>query len=121
MRVVEELTTPQRRELHARLLELRAELEALLASSAEGARPVDLDQPIGRLSRMEALQQQSMVQAGRENARSRLQRVQAALALFERDEYGLCRRCEEPIGYPRLSAQPEAPFCLACQGAHEKG
>jgi len=119
--VSEALTREQRQQLQARLLELRGELERLLEHSAEGARPVDLDQPIGRLSRMDALQQQSMVRAGRDNARQRLQRVQAALALFARDEYGLCRLCEEPIGYARLAAQPEAPLCLACQGERERG
>ncbi|PLY02951.1 MAG: hypothetical protein C0624_07425 [Desulfuromonas sp.] len=69
---------------------------------------------------MDALQQQHMVQAGRQNARQRLQRVQAALALFVRDEYGYCRLCEEPIGAARLFAQPEAPLCLECQGESER-
>ncbi len=117
----EELSTEQQAQLHQRLLELRHELEALLASSEAASRPVELDQPIGRLSRMDALQQQHMAQAGRENTRQRLQRVQAALALFARNEYGLCRLCEEPIGFARLSARPEAPLCLACQGEREKG
>ena len=49
-----ELTPGQLRQLQERLLELRSELEQLLASSEEGARPVALDQPIGRLSRMDA-------------------------------------------------------------------
>jgi len=117
----DELSDAQMARLHEQLLALRSELEAMLKSSTEGARPVDLDQPIGRLSRMDALQQQHMVQAGRENAQQRLQRVQAALALFARDEYGYCRLCEEPIGFARLNAQPEAPLCLECQGAREKG
>lgn len=117
----EELNDQQLGQLQQRLLELREEIEAMLASSAEGAKPVALDQPIGRLSRMDALQQQHMVQAGRQNAQQRLQRIQAALALFGRDEYGYCRLCEEPIGFARLSAQPEAPLCLECQGARERG
>lgn len=116
----DDLSGAELEQLHQRLIDLRGELEAMLSSSAEGAKPVDLDQPIGRLSRMDALQQQHMVQAGRENARQRLQRVQAALALFERDEYGYCRLCEESIGFARLSAQPEAPLCLECQGEREK-
>ena len=119
--MAEELDARQLQELHARLLELRDELEEMLRSSEEGAKPVDLEQPIGRLSRMDALQQQSMIQAGRHNAQQRLQRIHSALSLFERDEYGLCRLCEEPIGFSRLQAHPEAPLCLECQGAREKG
>jgi DnaK suppressor protein len=117
----DDLSSQQLNDLQSRLLEIKDELEAMLVSSEEGAKPVDLDQPIGRLSRMDALQQQSMVQAGRQNAQQRLQRIQTALALFDRDEYGYCRLCEEPIGFARLQAQPEAPLCLECQGAREKG
>jgi len=116
----DDLSGVELKQLRQRLIALRSELEAMLTNSEEGAKPVDLDQPIGRLSRMDALQQQHMVQAGRQNARQRLQRVQAALALFERDEYGYCRLCEEPIGFARLSAQPEAPLCVECQGERER-
>ena len=34
---------------------------------------------------------------------------------IEKERYGLCRRCGDPIGYPRLKARPESPYCLDCQ------
>lgn len=98
------------------LRELREELRALLRSSADGAKPVSLDQSaVGRLSRMDALQRQAMAQANRQQVQVRLRRCEAALEAIERDEYGLCRRCEEPIAIARLEAMPEAPFCVECQ------
>ena len=98
------------------LRELREELRALLRSSADGAKPVGLDQAaVGRLSRVDALQQQAMAQANRQQVQVRLRRCEAALEAIERDEYGRCRRCEEPIAIARLEAMPEAPFCLECQ------
>lgn len=115
----EELTPEQVDELRRKLLALREELEGLLAATAEGARPVDLGEPIGRLSRMDALQQQSMVRASRSGLESRQRQVAAALAASARGDYGLCRECEEPIGFARLSARPETPFCLACQNRRE--
>ena len=45
----------------------------------------------------------------------RLRQVRQALAGFESGRYGLCRRCEDPIGYARLEARPESPYCLDCQ------
>ena len=102
--------------LRAQLVALVAELEESLRASAGAAAPVVLDQSsVGRLSRMDAMQQQSMAKATRQKAQLRLTQCKAALSAFERDEYGLCRKCEEPIGYPRLTAKPEAPFCLSCQ------
>jgi DnaK suppressor protein len=81
---------------------------------------VDLDEPIGRLSRMDAMQQQKMAQASRRATRMRLDQVGAALANLAAGEYGLCRVCEEPIGYKRLKARPETPRCLECQRKSER-
>jgi len=113
---VGELTGGEAEGLRRRLVGLVAELEAALLASAASAAPVVLDQSsVGRLSRMDAMQQQAMAKATRHKAQLRLLQCKAALSAFERDEYGLCRKCEEPIGYRRLSAKPEAPFCLQCQ------
>jgi len=114
------LSAEQIDELHRDLLALREDLTHLLALSAEGARPVDLEEPIGRVSRMDAMQQQSMLQANRNAAQLRLQQVGAALARFREEEYGFCQSCGEDVGYPRLKARPETPFCLACQSQHEQ-
>jgi len=112
---VDDLTEEQIAELQIRLSALREELTALLESTREGTRPVALDEPIGRLTRMDAIQQQSMSAANRRQTDLRLRQVAQALGLVQRGEYGLCRRCEGPIGYARLSARPESPYCLACQ------
>lgn len=110
-----ELTAVQEKELQDELVRLRAELELLLQDSAQSSKVVDLDQPIGRLSRMDALQQQAMAKANRSGNRRRLQLIESALLSLRQGHYGDCRRCEEPIGYPRLKARPESPFCLLCQ------
>lgn len=101
------------------LLVLRQEMQQLLADSAEGAKPVQLDAPIGRLSRMDALQQQSMVQANRRVAQMRLARVEAALRRHAAGEYGQCLDCDEMISLARLKASPEATLCVACQEERE--
>jgi DnaK suppressor protein len=115
----EELTKAEQAELSAALDRLRAELEEQMNGLRAGVKPVDLDEPIGRLSRMDAMQQQKMAEASRRAARQRYDRVIAATAAQARDEYGLCLGCEEPIGYKRLSARPETALCLSCQSAKE--
>jgi len=117
---MDELTPEEIDTLRADLIRLKSELEALLDTTNEGTRPVDLDEPIGRLSRMDAIQQQKMAQANRKRNAQRLQMVIAALAADPSDEYGWCKRCDEPVGYGRLKSRPEAPFCVSCQGALEK-
>ncbi len=117
---MEDLTEAELAELHDALLALRAELETMLSSSESGSKPVDLDEPIGRLSRMDAMQQQSMVVANRASAEGRLAQVRRALTAHAEEEYGWCRSCDEPIGIVRLRARPEAPLCVRCQDRAEQ-
>ncbi len=113
------LTDEQTEELRGILQSTREELEAWLQASREDVRPVALEEPIGRLTRMDALQQQSMAKANRRSVEARLQQVSAALAAFGDGDYGFCTRCDEPIGYPRLKARPETRLCLRCQEGME--
>src|SRR5215470_4026364 len=48
-----------------------------------------------------------------------LHEVDAALAGVEDGSYGTCRDCGEPVGWPRLNANPTALRCIACQEAFE--
>jgi DnaK suppressor protein len=116
-----ELSDAQVEELRANLLALQGELRSMVAATAEGAKPVELDQArVGRLSRMDAIQVQQMAKASERAQALRLQQVSQALRRLADHEYGYCVRCEEPIGYRRLEARPETPFCVRCQGARER-
>jgi len=112
---MKELTDDQLQELHARLLALRRDLLASDRVSAEHAGVVELDQgAVGRLSRIDAIQQQKMAEAQRRRNELRLKQVAVALATFDGEDYGWCKRCGEAIGYPRLKARPESPCCVGC-------
>jgi len=106
--------------LSGALEDLERELKSLHEGSAEGAAPVDLDEPIGRISRMDAIAQQRMVQANRESMQLRQRQVAAALRRIAQGEYGECVNCGEEVGFRRLEAQPETPLCIGCQSAHER-
>ncbi len=112
---MDELTAGQEQKLQKDLQTLRSELAQLLDDSRDSSKAVALDQPIGRLSRMDALQHQAMAKANRAGTQRRLKLIESALLAIKQQRYGECRRCEEPIGYPRLKARPETPFCLECQ------
>ena len=114
-----DLTDAETAELRRALAVLLDELRTSVSASAGAAAPVDLDEPIGRLSRVDAMQQQAMVQAGRRAAKLRLQQVEVALRRCELDDYGFCRDCGDTIDVARLRARPEAPFCLKCQSKSE--
>jgi DnaK suppressor protein len=112
--VAEELTQDQLMVLTSRLADEQAALIAGLKGADDRSATVELDGSMGRLSRMDALQQQEMALAQARQAKQRLKTVQGALRRIETDDYGWCPDCGEPIGFNRLNARPEAPFCLAC-------
>ena len=118
----DELNQQQLGELKDLLLARRAELEAQLASGDEATQPVTLDQQsVGRVSRIDAIQQQQMALANRQQASQLLQRIELSLQRIASGEYGFCLQCAEPIAFARLQAQPFASLCLDCQSASESG
>ena len=80
--------------------------ERRLEQSTEQSAPVDLDEPIGRLSRMDAIQSQHMAQAGMNREQRQLLMVREALERLETPDFGRCRNCSEPIGFDRLGLDP---------------
>ena len=118
---VVELTAKQITYLGKQLQMKAAELEAQINESRQNTEPVTLDQQsVGRVSRIDAIQQQQMAVANREQSILLLKRISAALRRVESDTYGYCLQCEETIGYARLKAQPFASHCLDCQSALEQ-
>ncbi len=109
------LTSEQIDHFRQILLERQAELKALDAQAAGWRSPVILDQQsVGRLSRMDAMQQQEMAQAEARRRAGDLARIERALVRIAEDEYGWCAECGEPIAYKRLEIDPAAPLCIGC-------
>ena len=119
--VCRELTRSQIEALGKKIEQRKIELVEQLSRGADAAKPVKLDQSaVGRVSRMDAMQGQAMAKATRHGMERQLAQCNAALSALSRGEYGMCRQCEEPIGWDRLNAKPESPFCLSCQSATER-
>lgn len=98
-----------------RLLALKSELSATEATTAEAAKPVELDQTsVGRLSRMDAMQGQAMAMAVQQRRALSLRKIDAALARIESGDYGLCSHCDEAINPRRLDVDPTTTLCIAC-------
>ena len=109
---MDEATTASFRSL---LLERRQELEALSEISAGSRAAVELDQSsVGRVSRIDAIQQQAMALVTERNRERDLQRIKAALIRIDQGEYGYCVDCGEKIAERRLKFDPAVPQCVDC-------
>ena len=102
-------------ELRQILLLRLAELEQMDALSEDSRRPVELDQnSVGRLSRMDAIQQQAMAFASQGRRHHDLRRINQALARLDEGEYGFCGTCGDPIALARLRLDPTVGLCIDC-------
>jgi DnaK suppressor protein len=95
---------------------LERDLVAELAGDIAANESVVVDNAIGRLTRMEAIQSQAMEQAVRRRQEQRLQRVRRALARIEEGRFGTCTRCGSDIPPGRLEVMPESGLCVGCSG-----
>ncbi len=104
-----------RRQLRDRLdAELAKAIEAI-QHAQQSAATVELDQSsVGRISRIDALQQQALAQGLLERLLTRQRKLNAALDRFDSGIYGLCCACEANIEPERLNADPTVVFCQGC-------
>ena len=85
------------------------------ALGSAGQKTVTLDQQaVGRLSRMDALQNQAMAKAQAGRRATQRQRIKGALARMVAAEYGYCTDCGDDLDPARLNADPTVPRCMSC-------
>ncbi len=98
--------------LSEQIIQLRKQLDLTFASS----KTVELDQTLaGRVSRIDAIQQQKMAQSSYERDKRLLADLENTLDRLSHVDYGRCLECDENIPFARLSIKPESKYCINCQ------
>lgn len=109
------LTSDQVDELRGELERQLERLERSMQVTEEAMEPVELDQTaVGRLSRIDSLQNQGLTRNLQERERVKLAHIQGALRRLADGTYGLCVTCGAPLPFGRLYVVPEAPTCASC-------
>jgi DnaK suppressor protein len=110
------LTPEQIDQFRAQLQRTLSRIERSVNGNGNGnGNAVDLDQSaVGRLSRIEALQNANFTQDLKARERHQLEEVIAALERIEQGVYGLCTTCRSPIRFERLQVFPETRTCNSC-------
>lgn len=99
----------------ARLKSAREDLVEQSRISKQARTTVELDQQsVGRLSRMDAMQQQAMAEALERTRQRDLLRIDQAKRRISDDDYGYCVNCDAEIPDGRLAIDPMAERCVGC-------
>lgn len=111
----ESLTPEQLEDFKQDLMSELLRLERSMGVSELASEVVELDQTaVGRLSRMDSLQNQSMAKNLKEREAVKLALLIDALKRIEQGTYGLCVECGRHVSFGRLSVFPESGECSGC-------
>lgn len=93
----------------------RDELMSSQKMAQTSTQTVELDQSsVGRVSRGDALQSQSMAVETSRLRQQQLRQISTALALIVSGDYGYCSVCDNEIDPRRLEIEPASTMCVPC-------
>lgn len=96
---------------------LTAELEktrATIAELRELTAPVAPDEAIGRISRMDAINNKAINDAALRKAEEKLARLERMQQHVDEPGFGLCKKCGAAIPMQRLILMPHSMHCVRC-------
>ena len=88
--------------------------EKSVASYKEITKPIAPDCAIGRVSRMDAINNKSVAEAALRQAEEKLSKLKYVLTKVDEDGFGLCAKCGKPITLGRILLMPQSRHCVAC-------
>ena len=76
--------------------------------------PVAPDNAIGRVSRMDAINNKSVFDAALRKAREKLKGLENHLKKLGTTDFQICPKCKREIPLDRILLAPESSFCVTC-------
>lgn len=101
------------------LLIIRSKIEIIKVSISELEeliKPIPLDASIGRISRMDAINNKTINESSMREKKKILQRLEKALENSNSKDFGLCTKCGNEIPFGRLEYIPHTTRCVSCVG-----
>ncbi len=77
-------------------------------------KPIAPENAIGRVSRMDAINNRSVTEAALRTAERKLKGLEVMLPKLGEKDFGLCVRCKNPIPVQRILLVPQSQFCVNC-------
>lgn len=110
------MTDLQKAQLKKAIEEKMIENERAIQDLREATKPMGLDSAIGRISRMDYINNKAISEAELVKAEARRKALERWLSLYETDQFGKCSRCGQEININRLLLLPESTRCIRCAG-----
>ena len=103
-----------KQDIKKRILEELKKTEELILDYKESTKPISPENAIGRVSRMDAINNKSVVEAALRKAEEKLNKLKLVLDKVDDADFGLCMRCGNPIPIGRILLMPQSRNCVRC-------
>ena len=101
-------------ELKQKLLDEISKTELLIKEYQELTKPIAPDVAIGRISRMDAINNKSVTEAAMRQAEEKLRNLQRVSSKVDDTDFGICLKCRKPIPLGRILIRLESLYCVNC-------
>jgi len=110
------MTETEKLQLFDKLKKEQAKTERAISELLELTKPIAPDDSIGRVSRMDAINNRSVNEDSLRKAREKLITILFALEDIDKPDFGNCRKCGKSIPFGRLMVMPGSTTCIGCAG-----
>lgn len=110
------MTEEEKRVVTGKIRQLLESIDEEIAELTELTRPVQPDKAIGRLSRMDAINNKAINDSALREKKKLKERLIKALERSETDRFGICFKCGNEIPFGRLEYMPHTTRCVGCAG-----
>jgi len=104
----------QKQDIKKRILEELKKTEEAILDYKESTKPISPENAIGRVSRMDAINNKSVVEAALRKAEEKLNKLKLVLNKVDDADFGICIRCGETIPIGRVLLMPQSRNCVRC-------
>lgn len=108
------LTKAERSSIAEKIRSTITALENQINQLEQDTQPISPENSIGRLSRMDAINNKGVSEAALRGRKQKLTKLHIALERIDEENFGICDRCKKPIALPRLMYMPESDNCVHC-------
>lgn len=101
-------------QIKKRIEEEIALTKELVLKYRELTKPISPENAIGRISRMDAINNKSVNDAALVKAELKLNNLKIALSKIDDADFGICVQCKKPIPLGRIFLLPQTISCVNC-------
>lgn len=104
----------EKEQIKTRILDEIETTQQMVEKYRDLTKPIAPENAIGRVSRMDAINNKSVNEAALKKAELKLKNLQVALTKLDDADFGICVRCKNPIPLGRILLMPQAITCVNC-------